>query len=176
MPGELRGLFFSPCPGNHMIIYHMIIWSYDRWLSWQFSPYPQMEPNNRKSLQCLSNIFSGKESIEQCKKLYSSFSFLHSRTFLKVNLGLWEAKKAVSSEQDAVRFWSFCHKKHRKGAKLPWRHNIKPSFWSLSIIFLSFSLFILLSFCIFVFSSFCLIDLLSFCLFICLSFFIFVFL
>ena len=62
-------------------------------------------------------------------------------------------------------------KKHRKSAKLPWRHNIKLSFCSLS-----FCLLVFLSFCIFVFSSFCLFVFLSFCLFVFLSFCLSVFL
>ena len=35
--------------------------------------------------------------------------------------------------------------KHRKSAKLPWRHNIELSFGSLSTVFLSFCVFVSLS-------------------------------
>ena len=63
--------------------------------------------------------------------------------------------------------------KHRKSAKLPWRHNIKVSLWSLSIVFLSFCLFDLLTFCLFVFLSLCLFVILSFYLVVFLSFWAF---
>ena len=68
--------------------------------------------------------------------------------------------------------------KHRKSAKLPWRHNTK--LWSLSFVFLSFChyghfVFLSLSFCNFVFLPFCYFVFLLFCLFVmmpfCFSFF-----
>ena len=51
--------------------------------------------------------------------------------------------------------WESCQTlwKHRKSAKLPWRPNIRFSFWSLSFVFLSFCLRLFCLFCLFVFLS-----------------------
>ena len=68
--------------------------------------------------------------------------------------------------------------KHRKSAKLPWRHNITLSFWSLSFVFLSFSLLVFSPFCLFIVLSSCNLVLLLCCLFcyvVFLSFWLFVF-
>ena len=62
--------------------------------------------------------------------------------------------KTKKKNPKALFFGPDMHKKHRKRTKLPWRRNIKLSFWSLSFVFFSSCLFCLLSFCIFVFCLF----------------------
>ena len=67
---------------------------------------------------------------------------------LKTNSGAGKNAGRLLKKIFVTTRWDYS--KHRKRAKLSWRHNIKLSFWSLSFIFLSFCL---LSFCLFVWTS-----------------------